>query len=244
MTLCMVIKTHEGLIGLGDSTVVAGSVRSTKSKLRMHALPSGNYFTLTSGLRSITDKVISYGGELALGGHYSKLYEVATEYGRLLRRVRDEDAEDLARSRLVFDGHILLGGRLSGDDKPTAFLIYPQGNWIEIGRDTPFLTIGKSSFGLYLLKSLISFGDGISHALKAGLIAFEATALSSVDVDYPVDVVVMRNEASVSEHMVLGRDDVKPLLEAWNSALNSTLDDAPEPQPGLVNEFMELKRKR
>ena len=233
MTLCIVIRTREGFVGLGDSAVITGALISTKSKLAIHTLPHGTCFTLTSGLRSISDKVLSYAGDTLPASGSKRLFEVANEFGQLLRRVREEDAEELQRSRLEFDAHMLLGGLCTGDPSPTAYLIYPQGNWIEVGRDAPYLTIGRSSSAYPLLKSLISVNLPLSLAANVGILAIDAAAASIVNVRYPIDIAVLADHATNVVHRQLTEADVAPLLAHWRSSLKSSLDKAPALDIGI-----------
>lgn len=227
MTLCTVIRVREGVVGLGDSAVNAGAYVGTKSKLAVYAMPHGRCFTFVSGLRSISDKVASYARDALTRSEATHLFEVANLFGSLLRRVREEDASHLAQSNLAFDGHVLLAGRFSGDICATAYLIYPQGNWIEVGKETPFLVIGNVRFGIAHLKVMVTPDLLLDDAMKAGLVALDAAASVAANVGYPIDVAICANDAPEIAAGRLQRNDVAPLVHHWQAVMRRALAGAP-----------------
>ena len=57
-----------------------------------------------------------------------------------------EAGESLQRAGLRFNLHSLIGGQMAGDSAHRLFLVYPGGNWVEIGPDTPYQIIGATGF--------------------------------------------------------------------------------------------------
>ena len=47
-------------------------------------------------------------------------------------------------------------------------MIYPQGNWVEIGQGTPYQIIGASGYGKPVLDRTLKYTDSIAFALKVG----------------------------------------------------------------------------
>lgn len=198
-----------------------------KSKLTVLQLTEGTSFAFTSGLRSITDKVLNYAGVSLPTRRLAHLFEVANELGGLMRRVRREDEGELFRSKLTFDAHILLAGRLPEDPAPTAFMIYPQGNWIEIGRHTPYLAIGRSSYALPLLSALVTAELSLIRAFNAGILAVDAASAAYSNVRYPVDVAILLNGATDVMQARLSEVELEPILTHWRNSLGEYLATAP-----------------
>lgn len=127
MTFCIGIKVREGIIGLADSRIVVGASQASKRKLAAIDHPAGTLFTMTSGLRAVRDKTLTY-----LDEHleqrpdaYDKVYQVVNQFGEQLRRVRTEDGPSLNMSGLSFNSHAIIGGRLASDPEPQLFYVYP-----------------------------------------------------------------------------------------------------------------------
>jgi hypothetical protein len=154
-------------------------------------LQSGAVFFMTSGLRSLRDKVATYFEEaLESGPPLDKLYKAVNLFADLVRRVAKEDKEYLDASGLQFNIHAIMGGQFSADATHKLFLIYPQGNWVEITSGTPYHIIGETGYGKPVLDRTLKHADSIHFALKVGCLAFDSTRISAADVDFPLDVVV------------------------------------------------------
>lgn len=64
MTFCIGIKVREGIVALADSRIVMGSAEGMKQKLSASEHPDGAIFAMTSGLRTVRDKTLTYLAEV------------------------------------------------------------------------------------------------------------------------------------------------------------------------------------
>ena len=78
------------------------------------------------------------------------MFQVARMVGATLKEVIEESQPDGQESSAKFRASVILGGQIKGC-KPTLFLIYPEGNFIEITDDTPFFQIGETKYGKPIL---------------------------------------------------------------------------------------------
>ena len=60
MTFCLGMRTHEGLVGIADTLITSGNELTLGKKLTCINHGNGSLFLLTSGLRSVRDKTITY----------------------------------------------------------------------------------------------------------------------------------------------------------------------------------------
>ena len=67
VTFCVGVRVRGGLVGLADTQIVKGGEVSSKAKLSLHQHGGHQFFVMTSGLRSVRDKVVVR-LEDALGG--------------------------------------------------------------------------------------------------------------------------------------------------------------------------------
>src|SRR6266481_2488025 len=105
------------------------------------------------------------------------------------------------------------GGQLRHDKEHKLYLVYPQGNWVEVGAGTPYCIIGESGYGKPILDRTLKFTDTIRFALKVGCLAFDSTRISAANVDFPIDVIIYDAEQhAILEH----RYEKKDLLEISN----------------------------
>src|SRR5690606_40353495 len=129
------MKAEAGLLAIADTRITSGSEASVAKKITVHQSDGFAMFILTSGLRSLRDKAITYFEERLRDDKrdLDRMYKAANALSDEIRRVRTEDQRWLAESGLNFDLHCILGGQLRNDDVHHLFLLYPEGNWIEVG---------------------------------------------------------------------------------------------------------------
>ncbi|GGK72665.1 peptidase [Rufibacter glacialis] len=229
MTYCLGIKVKEGLVAIADTRITAGSETTEKKKIYVQQQDHHALFIMTSGLRSVRDKAVLYFKELIDSGTtYNKLYKAVNEFGAQVKRVAREDREDLEHAGFKFNLNTIIGGQLKDDEEHKLFLLYPEGNWVELGQGAPFVVIGNSGHGRAILNRAVTEDSSMQMALKAGFLSFDSTRVSANDVDFPIDVVLYRNH---SFEMVEHRYDAKDLAlvsEQWAHELKCALDRLPE----------------
>ncbi len=228
MSFCLGIKVKDGLIGIADTRLISGTERITARKVTVHKHGKSSLFLMTSGLRSVRDKALTYFEEvLERDQAATKLYKVVNAFADQIRRVAEEDKKPLQDSGLNFDLFTLVGGQLSDDLEPKLYMIYPQGNWVELGDSTPFYIIGESGYGKPVLERTIQYSSDLAYALKVGFLAFNATITCAINVDYPIDVVILKaGTDEIIEHR-FEKDDLYELSKKWQSSLRESVNALP-----------------
>jgi putative proteasome-type protease len=202
-------------------------------------------FLMTSGLRSVRDKVLTYFEDvLSAGTGYDRLYKAANAFGAEVRKVATEDGQALFESHLTFNIHALIGGRLSADSEPKLYLIYPQGNWVEINEARPYHIIGESGYGRPVLDRSLKHSDPIPWAFKVGCLAFDSTRISAADVDFPLDVVIYRDGDTKVMDGRLQREDLADLSKWWSERLRIAVSEIPQDWVDTLIAKVEASTKR
>jgi putative proteasome-type protease len=230
MTYCLGIKVRSGLVAIADTRVTSGTETGTSKKISLHQDGRNSLFVMTSGLRSIRDKAVTYFEELLEENNfqYTKMHQACNAFGEQLRRVADEDRRYLAESGLFFDLHAIVGGQLEGDKEHKLYLLYPAGNWIEIIEGSPFTIIGNSGYGKPILNRALSYESSLRFALKSGFLSFDSTRVSASDVGYPIDVVVYERNSYHMEEVRFTENQTGHVGQIWASKLKSSIDEIPE----------------
>lgn len=229
MTYCLGIKVASGLVAIADTRLTSGSEVSSNRKISVHELENHSLFIMTSGLRSVRDKAITYFKEVIgeKDRSFNKLYKAVNAFGEQVRRVAQEDKAALEASSLNFNLNAIVGGQLEDDEEHKLYMLYPEGNWVEVDHGSPFKIIGNSGYGKPLLYRNLTYESSLQEALKMGFLAFDATRVSANDVDYPLDVVVYAKD---SFHLVEHRfqkDDVEAISNQWSALLNNSVRKLP-----------------
>ncbi len=235
MTFCLGMIVEEGIVGIADSRLTSGNEIITAKKVSVYQQGQGSFFIMTSGLRSLHDKTITYFEEVLAGRPdrpdrpepCERLFKVVNLFADQIRRVSREDKEALSESNLSFDICGLIGGQLEHDKDHLLYLVYPQGNWVEIGRGTPYQIIGSPAYGKPVLDRTLKYEDSLRFALKVGCLAFDSTRISAADVDYPIDVVIYgKNSYHITEHRY-SKHDLAPISDWWQDRLRNSVRDLP-----------------
>jgi putative proteasome-type protease len=238
MTFCVGLRVDDGLVALADTQIVRGGEVSSKAKLSLHEHDGHCFFVMTSGLRSVRDKVIVRLEEqlAATNPPHRRLHHVVTAFGDELKAVRAEDGPSLQEGGLQFNLHAIVGGQLADDDAPTLLMVYPEGNWVLATDDAPSFVIGRTSYGKPILDRLLNADTPMPQAVSLAYLAFDATRASVVDVEFPIDVVVMHE--GVLREQRFTADDLEPAASFWQHQLRVALADLPtawaEPLIGTI----------
>jgi putative proteasome-type protease len=102
------------------------------------------------------------------------------------------------------------------------FLIYPEGNFIEATRDTPFLQIGEHKYGKPILDRVVRPETPLADAKKAVLLSMDSTLRSNLSVGMPLDMAVIGKDAlKVTERRRIEANDehFQAMSLAWSRAL-------------------------
>src|ERR1700761_3243155 len=171
MTYCLGIKVKEGLLALADTRITSGTEVTIKRKISVSEKEHFSLFLMTAGLRSVRDKALVYFEELLETKKYNKLYKAVNAFGEQVKRVANEDKETLEKAGFKFDLNTIIGGQLEDDEEHKLFLLYPEGNWVELGNGAPFVIIGNSGHGKAILNRTLTEETSMRVALKAGFLS-------------------------------------------------------------------------
>jgi putative proteasome-type protease len=229
MTYCLGIKVKEGLVAIADTRITSGTDTTIKKKLFIEQKDRHSLFIMTSGLRSVRDKAIIYFKDLVDESEgFNKLYKAVNAFGEQVRRVAQEDRVALEKSGFKFNLNTIVGGQLRDDEEHKLFLLYPEGNWVELDQGSPFVIIGNSGYGKPILNRTLDSNSSIAQALKAGFLSFDSTRVSANDVEFPIDVILYKkNSFSLIEHRY-EKKDLEKISALWEEELKTALTQIPE----------------
>jgi putative proteasome-type protease len=228
MTYCVGMKLKSGLVAMADTRITSGTETTTAKKITVHQDGKHSLFIMTSGLRSVRDKAVTYFQEVLQEKEFNKVYKAVNAFGEQLRKVAIEDQDALEKAGLSFNLFSIVGGQCAEDEEPKLFLLYPEGNWVEIGQSTPFVIIGNSGFGKPILNRTLKYDSSMNVALKSGFLSFDSTRVSANDVDFPLDIILYKsNSFQLIEHR-FEKNDLATISDIWGKELQEALNHVPE----------------
>jgi putative proteasome-type protease len=236
VTYCLALRLDEGLVFLSDTRTNAG-VDNVGTYRKLHVLPVGEdrVFVLQSaGSLATTHEVLDrINADLTRPGDHeslatvSYLHEAAIYLGRLSREVTQRHREALGSSATAT---FILGGQIHGE-RPDVLLVYPEGNYIRVSDDRPFLQIGESKYGKFMLELAVHAKVDLDTAIKVALSSMISTAHANLSVGPPYDLGVYRNGSLEIEATRM--DAESPYLESLRTLWMAQFVDAIHQLPAL-----------
>ena len=230
MTYCLGIKVTSGIVGISDTRITSGTETTKAKKVFTINKERHSFFIMTSGLRSVRDKALTYFKEIIEENDesFNKLYKAVNAFADQVKRAANEDKEALKEAGLSFNLHAIVGGQLQDDDEHKIYLLYPEGNWVEVSEGSPFVIIGNRGYGKPILDRIIKYDSSLKFALKAGFLSFDATRISANDVDYPIDVVYYDKDSYNVIEKRYKKEELQKISKLWNNVLSGSINSLPE----------------
>ena len=243
MTYCLSIKLKTGFVGIADTRITSGHETTRAKKIFTVNKEKHSFFIMTSGLRSVRDKAITYFKEIIDENDesFNKLYKAVNAFAAQVKRAANEDKESLKEAGLSFNLFAIVGGQLEDDDEHKVYLLYPEGNWVEVSQGSPFVIIGNNGYGKPILDRAVKYDSSMQFALKAGFFSFDATRISANDVDYPIDVIYYAKDSFNIIERRYKKDELSKMSKLWSSKLSESINSLPDNWlDKLINEEPEL----
>ena len=230
MTYCVGIKVKSGIVGISDTRITSGTETTRAKKVFTVNKNRHSFFLMTSGLRSVRDKAITYFKEIIDENDesFNKLYKAVNAFAAQVKRDASEDKASLEEAGLSFNLFALVGGQLQDDEEHKVYLLYPEGNWVEISEGSPFMIIGNKGYGKPILDRVLDYDSSMKYALKAAFLSFSSTRVSANDVDYPIDVVYYEKDSFEIVEKRFDREELQSVSDIWQKELIDAVDNLPD----------------
>src|SRR6476660_4002779 len=237
MTYCLAMRLDDGLVFMSDTRTNAG-VDNIGTYRKLHVLVSapdrvfvlqsaGNLATTQEVLDRIQVDIDTPGDHESLLS-VNRMFEAALYIGRLSHEVNQRHWAALNAVGADGTATFILGGQIAGLP-PDILLVYPEGNYIRASDDRPFLQIGESKFGKFLLELAVETHVDLSQATKIALGSMMSTARANLSVGPPYDAGVYRaGTFALDEHRFPADSPVLgELREVWERSIVSALAELP-----------------
>lgn len=240
MTYCVGMMLDRGLLFMSDTRTNAGVDNiSTFRKMASWEEPGERVLTLLSaGNLATTQAVVSILDERTKAAGEREpsilaapsMFQAARMVAETLHEVIERHADCGQRADSAFNATLILGGQIKGSD-PRLFLIYPEGNFIEAGEDTPFFQIGETKYGRPILVRAYDPAMSFEEAVKLLLVSFDSTVKANLSVGAPFDLqLIERDTLRLGRSYRIEADDAyfQSISQGWGEALKQALDSLPD----------------
>jgi putative proteasome-type protease len=232
MTYCVGLLLDAGMVLLSDTRTNAGLDNiATYRKMFTFERPGERVIAImTAGSLSVTQTTINRLAEAAEDPDADPatsimaaptILGVADVVGNMLSEVTSTVNAKMERQTQGATASMIVAGQRKGGAM-RMFLIYPEGNFIEATRDTPFLQIGEHKYGKPILDRVVRPETPLADAKKAVLLSMDSTLRSNLSVGMPLDMAVIAKDAlKVTERRRIEANDeqFQIMSLAWSRAL-------------------------
>lgn len=239
MTYCVGMRLNHGLVLMADTRTSAGVDNfSVSRKMFTWFVPGECVFTImTAGNLATTQAMISLLEERSKTVEerdpsilrQPSMFQVARLVGETLKEVIADSSPNGQTSDDQFRASAILAGQVK-DGKPTIFLIYPEGNFIEVTEDTPFFQIGETKYGKPILVRAYDADMSFDDAVKLLLVSFDSTIKSNLSVGLPIDILVYENDSfdlGRQKRVEVGDAIYQSISTGWGAALKEAFHKLP-----------------
>ena len=241
MTYCVGMMIDKGLVLMSDTRTNSGVDNISVFRKTFHWTVPGERIlaVMTAGNLATTQAVVSQLEERTKAPDdranslldSPTMFTVATEIGKLLRSTIAERQEaNGARGKGRFTASIILAGQIAGME-PRLFYIYPEGNFIEAGLDTPFFQIGETKYGRPIILRGYDREMSFEDAVKLLMVSFDSTLKANLSVGLPLDLMVIEKGAYAPTHTKrITADDTyfQAISTGWGDALRDAFHSLPD----------------
>ena len=241
MTYCVGMMLDQGLVLMSDTRTNSGVDNiSVFRKMFTWSVPGERILTLlTAGNLASTQALISQLEERMKAPDERDniilksptMFQVATEIGRLLRRIiREQQDANGDRARRRFSASIIVAGQIAGME-PRLFMVYPEGNFIESSEETPFFQIGETKYGRPIIIRAYNPAMSMEDAIKLMMVSFDSTLKANLSVGMPLDLqVIERDSFAITHEHRVNYDDpyFQEISSSWSEALRTAFHSLPD----------------
>lgn len=241
MTYCVALQLARGLVFMSDTRTNAGIDNiSTYCKMFSWEVPGDRAITLmTAGNLATTQAVVSLleermkapGERVPTLLEVPSMFQVARTIGQTVREVIQTSGGDTPLADTgTFDATFIVGGQIKGSP-PRLFLIYPEGNFIEAGADTPFFQIGETKYGRPILVRAYDPEMSFAAAVKLLCVSFDSTIKANLSVGLPLDLQIYETDSlqqGVRRRIESDDGYFNAISSGWGEALGLALDSLPD----------------
>ncbi|HEX4010108.1 MAG TPA: hypothetical protein VHX62_08875 [Solirubrobacteraceae bacterium] len=229
------MRLKEGLVFLSDTRTNAG-VDNVGTYRKQHVIAPGprRLFVIESAgnlatTQEVLDRIrrdLENPGDDATLATVDYLFEAALYLGGLSRQVvaAHRDAMGAVDATATF----ILGGQIE-DEEPEILLVYPEGNYIRASDELPFLQIGETKYGKFLLEMAATLHVDAETATKIALGSMMSTARANLSVGPPYDLALYARGSFQADEFRIEADSpvLAKLQTTWETRLRASFAELP-----------------
>ena len=197
MSYCVALKLLDGMIFMSDTLTNGGLDNISqypktfswgiKGERQIFLATAGNLATSQAVISTLSEQAKTKGKRSQSILQASTMFQVARTISQTLAQIIDVTAKGQTMGERAFSATFILGGQINGD-KQRLYLIYPEGNFIEVSEEHPFFQIGETKYGRPILSRGFDPYMSFENIKKLLMVSFDSTIKANLSVGLPLDM--------------------------------------------------------
>lgn len=240
MSYCVALKLSRGLIFMSDTLTNGGlDDISNYPKTFSWGVPgdrqillstAGNLATSQAVIKTLSEQIKekNNGSQSILNA--PTMFQVARIVSQTLAEVIDVSSKWHQKAENKFSANFILGGQINNNEM-ALYLIYPEGNFIEVSHKKPFFQIGETKYGRPILVRAFEPEMSFEDAIRLLMVSFDSTIKANLSVGLPLDLSVYINDSltEVKTHKITEDNEYFRMVSSeWADALKKSLAALPK----------------
>lgn len=239
MSYCVALKLGRGLVFMSDTLTNGGldNISHYPKTFNWGVKHDRQILLATAGNLATSQSVVSLLSEQAVGSDNKKpsilratsMFQVARIVSKALSEVISMNSLSQQAGKSTFSATFILGGQINGDE-PRLYLIYPEGNFIEVSNETPFFQIGETKYGRPILVRAFEPDMSFEDAVKLLMVSFDSTIKANLTVGLPIDIhIYERDSLQLAAKFKIDPDNqyFQMVSQDWGASLKDSLARLP-----------------
>ena len=239
MSYCVALKLSDGMIFMSDTLTNGGldNISQYPKTFSWGIEGERQIFLATAGNLATSQAVISTLSEQTkLQDERSPsilqaptMFQVAKTISKTLAQIIDVTTKGQQMGERAFSATFILGGQIKGG-RQRLYLIYPEGNFIEVSEENPFFQIGETKYGRPILIRGFEPNMSFEDAIKLLMVSFDSTIKANLSVGPPLDIHIYKKDSLESAHVIKihSKDPYFNMISnEWGKALKDSLATLP-----------------
>ena len=239
MSYCVALKLLDGMIFMSDTLTNGGLDNISQypktfswgieGERQIFLATAGNLATSQAVISTLSEQAKTKGKRSQSILQASTMFQVARTISQTLAQIIDVTTKGQQMGERAFSATFILGGQIKGD-KQRLYLIYPEGNFIEVSEEHPFFQIGETKYGRPILIRGFDPNMSFEDAVKLLMVSFDSTIKANLSVGPPLDIHIYKKD-SLQPAQVIKIQSKDPyfnmISNEWGKALKDSLSTLP-----------------
>jgi len=240
MSYCVALKLTRGLVFMSDTLTNGGldNISRYPKTFSWHVPGERQLILTTAGNLATSQAVVSILSEQTKARDERSpsileaptMFQVARTVSQTLAEVIGTSARGQQQAESTFSATFILGGQIKGGAM-RLYLIYPEGNFIEVSDENPFFQIGETKYGRPILVRAFDPKMSFEDSIKLLMVSFDSTIKANLSVGLPLDLNIYKIDSFAPvQTLQITADDAyfRMVSKKWGEALRTSLSSLPK----------------